>query len=140
LVWADPPAESVERRLIAEQSRMLMRELLGGAMPAQSDRLRRPSRRAELAYESFRRAEEAVGEALTDKQAYRWLRDHDSEGYELPKSRETWARYLREARRHFGASKYERHPRPPASRSLVGPDGARGGADGKRIIRKRPTP
>jgi hypothetical protein len=136
----EPPRMSSEPGQIKEQVREALREFLEGASTGAPARPRKPSPRAEMAHASFKRAESDCGEGLSDKAAYYWLREHDPEEYELPDKLGTWARYLREARRYYGTGKYKRRARVPEPRSLVGPGGALLGSDGKRIIRKKPTP
>jgi hypothetical protein len=57
----------------------------------------------ERAYRQFQRVISLWGE-MTDKQAYDWLKEQDKETEELPDF-DTWARYLRKARRHYGTQK-----------------------------------
>lgn len=58
---------------------------------------------SERAYQSFRLAEAQIGDA-TDREAYDWLKENGPEGYELP-AFETWKRYVRQGRKHYGAQK-----------------------------------
>ncbi|NLE59921.1 MAG: hypothetical protein GX616_16335 [Planctomycetes bacterium] len=82
------------------------------------------------AYFSYIHAERQAGKSLTDKAAYVWLKEHGSDSrdgadeladYELP-SMETWARYVREARKILKEQKNQpRHARPHGG-SIVPPD------------------
>jgi len=53
------------------------------------------------AYQQFKGAEERLGE-VTDKEVYDWLKDDNDT--QLPPF-DTWTRYLRAARRHYGTQK-----------------------------------
>ena len=60
-----------------------------------------------LAWESFKRAESALGKC-DDKQAYDWIVEYDDADmdYKLPRF-DTWRRYLTKARGVLGESKYQ---------------------------------
>lgn len=57
-----------------------------------------------LAYQSYECAEKAVGNDITDREAYEWLVEYGYEEYEPPVF-ETWQRYLRRGRSYFGTQK-----------------------------------
>jgi len=59
----------------------------------------------ERALRQYDRAEEVLGEKLTDERAYRWLGSHAEPGDPPLLARDTWLRYLREARRFYGIQK-----------------------------------
>jgi len=81
------------------------------------------------AYYAYQHAESKAGKCLADDEAYDFLKENgiDDESdqeepgltdYELP-SRETWKRYLREARKALGEQKHRRRGRPTITRSIV---------------------
>jgi hypothetical protein len=76
--------------------------------------------RFELAYRSFVHAEHQSGRKLKDREAYDWLKEYGLEGYEPP-SFESWRRYVRGGRLHYGDQKNT--PRAGRTgRSIVTPD------------------
>jgi len=60
--------------------------------------------RFERAYRSFKFAELHLGRVPTDIEAYKWLEEEGPEDYSLP-DLETWKRYLRKGREHYGEQK-----------------------------------
>ncbi|MCH9715962.1 MAG: hypothetical protein K0U90_05615 [Planctomycetes bacterium] len=60
--------------------------------------------RYEKAYRSYEFAESSMGLDCTDEEAYRWLEENCLCEYELP-SYQTWSRYLRVGRKHYGTNK-----------------------------------
>ena len=86
------------------------------------DELRRGEKKALYAYNV---AEQRNDRELTDIEAHRWLKEHiaasdhgDESDYNLP-SFDTWSRYLRQARRKLGQSKYHRQADRTSGRSIV---------------------
>ncbi|HAW27486.1 MAG TPA: hypothetical protein DCY03_05105 [Planctomycetaceae bacterium] len=76
--------------------------------------------RFEKAYQSYQLAEIRL-EKCTDKEAYEWLTENGPGEY-APPPLETWLRYVRAGRKHYGANKNS----PLAGRSgrsIVGPEG-----------------
>jgi hypothetical protein len=72
-----------------------------------SETQRKIAERYEKAYRSYQYAEEKTGNTLTDRQAYDYLKKHaveNIEGFMLPDFN-TWQRYVRAGRRHYGAQK-----------------------------------
>jgi hypothetical protein len=72
-----------------------------------SETQRKIAERYEKAYQSYQYAEEKTGNTLTDRQAYDYLKKHaveNIEGFVLPDFN-TWQRYVRAGRRHYGAQK-----------------------------------
>lgn len=68
------------------------------------------AKRFEIAYQSFKYAEEQTGKSLTYKEAYEYLKENGVKGipdFELGKF-DTWQRYARDGRRHHGDSKNTR--------------------------------
>jgi len=68
---------------------------------------RKIAERYEKAYRSYQYAEEKTGNTLTDSQAYDYLKKHaveNIEGFMLPDFN-TWQRYVRAGRRHYGTRK-----------------------------------
>jgi hypothetical protein len=81
------------------------------------------STKAEAAYQSYEMAVRALAQNDDDKrptlaQAYEWLKENGPSDYELPRERETWKRYVREGRNHYGTQ--QNRPRAGrTSRSIV---------------------
>ncbi len=106
-----PTRELVERALIAadqirihaiaapEQTRRVADELEN--QPGQAAADAQPASRFERAYRSFESACREAESELTCRQAYEWLQDAGSDDYLLP-SFETWSRYVREGKKHYG--------------------------------------
>lgn len=64
--------------------------------------------RLEAAFRSFEYAERILGhhcEAVTDRAAFDWIREHGIEGYDPPPNFETWQRYVRHGRKYYGSPK-----------------------------------
>jgi hypothetical protein len=60
---------------------------------------------SQRALRQYERAEEVLGENLTDDRAYRWLRSHTEPDDPPILDCETWKRYLRDGRRFYGIQK-----------------------------------
>ena len=88
-----PPASGVASTSVVS----LADSLASAECPNLTDR---PCRSAEMAYQAYQHAERNIGDRVTDKEAYAWLRENGLAEYPLP-SYENWARYLREGRRHY---------------------------------------
>jgi hypothetical protein len=83
-----------------------------------------------LAYMAFQHAESCAGKSLKDKEAYEILHENgvspdkgdlgELEGYKLP-GYDTWARYVREARKALGEQKYSRRAGRPLTTSIARP-------------------
>lgn len=58
----------------------------------------------EAAFQAYKVAEKSLSAKCTDKQAYDWLKDNAIADYDLP-AFETWAKYVRKARKYYGDSK-----------------------------------
>ena len=108
--WRITPALVAFKSRVEGTAETFRRELLLEQMP----------RSAREAYKGYRIAVESVGPGIRDRDAWDWLASHCPPGYRLPDF-DTWARYLREARRLLGEQKNS--PRDGRSgRSTTGPD------------------
>ena len=99
---------------IVERIQPLIASGLSDCVGAMTDR---PSRAAETAYRAYQLAEETIGNRIGDKDAYEWLRENGPDEYTLPPY-ENWARYLRQARQHYGDQKH-RPRKGRTGRSIV---------------------
>ena len=79
--------------------------IVSGVSNCVDDMTDRPSRAAETAYRAYQCAEEKLGTRIGDKEAYEWLCDFRPTEYTLPPY-ENWARYLRQARKHYSDQKH----------------------------------
>ncbi|GAF69797.1 unnamed protein product, partial [marine sediment metagenome] len=82
------------------------------------------AKRHEIAYQSYQYAEKKIDEPVTDKRAYEYLNEHGMEGgkdLELP-CFETWQRYVRAGRKHYGTQKNTLRAGRTHGRSAITPD------------------
>jgi len=80
----------------------------------------RPS--AQKAYGQYSEAKTRNQSLDTDDEVYDWLsenKDDDNKPYKLPRRRDTWKRYIRRARKHYGGQKNSSRAGRETGRSIV---------------------
>jgi hypothetical protein len=82
---------------------------------------KKPLRKAfRNAYASYERAMNHFEREITDEEAYKWLKEEDPDtDYKLPRSFDTWQRYVRKGREARGTQKYEIQKSVVTSKSIV---------------------
>jgi hypothetical protein len=93
--------------------------IASGVSDCVDDMTDRPSPAAENAYRAYQEAAEKHSARIDDKKAYEWLRTFRKTEHALPPY-ENWARYLRQARQHYGDQKH-RPRKGRTGRSIVHP-------------------